>query len=138
MANQVFDSFKTGLLDGSVDLLTDTIKVLLLSGANDTVTTSASSLSYVLSSDVNETSGIGYTAGGQTINNMVVSSTSDSIFIDADDVTWSSSTITAGGAIVYKDSDIPLFYVDFAANRSSYNGNFTIQWLDDGILEVES
>ncbi len=97
--------------------------------------------------DVNtyEVSGAtGYTAGGITLSSKT--STYDSannvIILDAADVTWSSSTITARYAVVYDDSPAtngtkPLIgYVDFGSDQSSTNGNFTITWDATGIVRI--
>jgi hypothetical protein len=53
--------------------------------------------------------------------------------VDAADVSWASSTITARYGVVYKDSGTdgtsPLLYlVDFGADFSSSNGTFQITW----------
>ncbi len=63
------------------------------------------------------------------------------IWLDAADVTWASSTITARYAAIYKDTGSaatsPLMgWVDFGQDESSSNGNFTIQWSPNGILRA--
>lgn len=126
-------------MNGSIDLDTDTIKVMLVTSA------------YTPDQDVhdykdditNEVSGTGYTAGGATLANKTVTqdNTDNEGVFDADDVTWSSSTITARGAVLYKDtgtaSTSPLIcYFDFGSDKSSSNGNFTIQWNAEGIINL--
>jgi len=49
----------------------------------------------------NEVTGSGYTAGGATLTNEGVSLSSTTAFVDFADVTFSSSTITANGALIY-------------------------------------
>ena len=61
--------------------------------------------------------------------------------IDAADVTWATSTITARYAIIYKStgtaSTSPLIaYVDFGADVISSAGNFTITWDAAGLLTL--
>jgi len=62
--------------------------------------------------------------------------------LDAADVTWSSSTITARYAVLYNDSGASnaskalIGYVDFGSNQSSTNGNFTITWDATGIVRI--
>jgi hypothetical protein len=61
MANVIYNSFNRDLMNGSVDLDTDTIKVML-----NTSTYVADQDVHAKRSDVtNEVTGTGYTAGGQ-------------------------------------------------------------------------
>src|SRR5262245_18476264 len=92
----------------------------------------------------NEVSGTGYTAGGAASANKTVSAdnTDDEGVFDADDLTWASSTITARGAVLYKSrggaasADELLLSFDFGSDKISSNGNFTIQWDAEGILNL--
>lgn len=153
MANFVYDKLKAGLIDGSINLTTDTIKVLLVQEINPTIVVSAAMVgdtmdtSYAGSSatPLTETSGVGYTAGGKTLTGTSATSAVENglnvTYFDADDVNWSSSTITAGGVLLYKDaspytSGTPLAYLDFSANRVSSNGDFQLIWNSTGILEL--
>jgi hypothetical protein len=139
MADVIYNSFKQKIMDGSIDLNTDTIKVALVTS------------SYTPSQDnhedfadvTNEVSGTGYTAGGQTLTNLTVSkdNTNNKSIFDADDVLWTNSTITARGAVVYKDSGTPstswlIIYLDFTTDKSSSASDFEIQWGTEGILNL--
>ena len=69
-------------------------------------------------------------------------SATNTIVLDADDQTWTSSTITARYAVVYDatpatNATKPLIgYVDFGSDQSSSNGNFTITWDATGIVRI--
>jgi hypothetical protein len=100
--------------------------------------------------------GGGYTIGGLELLNK--SFTADTVdregVFDADDVTWSSSTITASGAIIYVSGynsgettastarndptaigkSFLVAFVDFGGNQSSSNGTFRISWNSEGII----
>ncbi len=74
-------------------------------------------------------------------NQNAIGTTDDEGVFDADDVTWSTSTITARGAIVYKSTgtaanDLLICYFDFGADKSSSAGNFTITWNAEGIVNL--
>jgi len=139
MANVIYNAFKKNIMNGSIDLDSDTIKVMLVTSS---YTPDQDNHDY--KDDVtNEVSGTGYTAGGATLANKSVTqdNTNDKGVFDADDVTWSNSTITARGAVLYKDtgdaSTSPLIcYFDFGEDKSSSSGDFTIQWNADGILNL--
>ena len=139
MANVIYNSFKQKIMDGSIDLDTDTIRVALV-----TSTYTPDQDAHEDYADItNEVVGTGYTAEGAALANKAVTkdNTDNEGVFDADNVTWASSTITARGAIVYKDSDTAttswfIAYFDFTSDQSSNNGNFTITWNAEGIVNL--
>ena len=141
MASKLYGQFLSQALNKEIDWDTDTIKVALLTNA---YTPDQDSHNYLDDVVANEVSGTGYTAGGYTLANKTntYNSGSNVIVLDADDVTWSSSTITARYAVVYDASPAtnatrPLIgYVDFGSDQSSSNGNFTITWDATGIVRI--
>jgi hypothetical protein len=139
MADIIFNSFKRDIMNGGIDLDTDTIKVALVTSAYTPNQDTHDNFDDV----TNEVSGTGYTAGGQALANKAVTAdnTDNEGVFDADDVTWGSSTITARGAVVYKDTGTPstsklICYIDFGSDKVSSNGNFTIAWNAEGILNL--
>jgi hypothetical protein len=124
------------LTNKEIDFVTDTIKVLL---ATSSYTPDQDAHDY--KNDVtNEVSGTGYTAGGATLANKTEAYTAGTNVhkLDADDVLWPSSTITARYAVLYLDTGTPstsplIGYVDFGADVSSTAGNFQITWSAAGI-----
>lgn len=143
MANVVTNIFKKTSMEPGIDLTTaETLKVALL---GDFFTTSAAQLPDVLtfSGDVQdnwEISGTNYVADGITLSGASVSGdygVNDRSVFDADDVTWSSATITAYGAVIYRISDsMPICFIDFGAAKISTDGDFTIQWNANGIINL--
>lgn len=141
MASKLYGQFISQALNKEIDWDTDTIKVALLSNA---YTPDQDAHNYFDDVVANEVTGTGYTAGGNTLANKTNSynSATNVITLDADDTTWSSSTITARYAVVYDASPAtnatrPLIgYVDFGSDQSSSNGNFTITWDATGIVRV--
>lgn len=120
---------------GEVDLDSDTLKVALL---GDTYTFSQTHEGF---SDVSaqEVSGDGYVTGGEALSNVTVTVDEGNVHstLDADDVAWENSTITARYAVIYDDdaaNDTLLVFIDFGEEQVSANGPFTIQWDASGIL----
>lgn len=79
-----------------------------------------------------ETSGTGYTAGGEVLAGKAVTQddTDDEGVFDATDLTWAASTITARFAIIYDNTLVTkdlICAIDFSSDQSSSSGNFTIQ-----------
>jgi hypothetical protein len=139
MANVIYNSFKQKIMDGSIDLDTDTIKVALVTSSYTPDQDNHEDYADI----TNEVVGTGYTAGGATLANAAVTkdNTDNEGVFDADNVTWSSSTITARGAIIYKDSGVDatswfIAYLDFTTDKTSTSGNFTIQWNSEGIVNL--
>ena len=137
MADTIYNRFFANLMNKEVDLEADTIKVALLTSSY-TINKDHNTWSDV---SANEVSGTGYTAGGATLANKSVTQddTNDQATFDADNVTWSSSTITARYAVLYdstltNDDLIAIF--DFGSDKSSSNGDFTLQFSSDGILSL--
>src|SRR6185295_325987 len=130
MASVIYNSFKKKIMDGSIDLDTDTIKVALVTSSY----TPDQDAHDFFDDVTNEVAGTGYTAGGASLANKAVTAdnTDNEGVFDADDVTWSSSTITARGAVLYKSrggassADELICYIDFGSDKSSSAGNFTL------------
>jgi len=117
-------SFKKEILLGEHDLDTDTLKLALY--------TSAASLSdgtteYTTSG---ETAGTGYSAGGIALTGIDVTTDSSVAVVSITDAVVSTATITARGALIYNSTqaDKAVAVFDFGADKSSSNGNFTIQF----------
>ena len=78
----------------------------------------------------NETTGTNYTAGGNSLTNVTPTSSGTTAFTDFADTTFSTSTITARGALIYNStqSDKAVAVLDFGSDKSSSSGDFTIQF----------
>lgn len=126
-------------LNKEIDYDTDTIKVMLCTSAY----TPDQDAHIYKSSVTNEVSGTGYTAGGATLASKTITygSSTNTITLDAADVTWSSSSITARYAVIYDSTGTDatsalIGYVDFGADVTSSGGDFTITWDSAGIATI--
>ena len=119
-------SFKKELLEGKHNFLNsggDTFKIALYTSS---ASLAASTTAYTTS---NEVSGTNYTAKGNTLTNVDPSSSGTTALTDFADTTWSSSTITARGAMIFNDSasgDPSVIVLDFGSDKSSSSGDFKI------------
>jgi hypothetical protein len=139
MASLIYNKGKTEILNGGIDLLNDTIKVALVESSY-----TPNKDNHDFFNDItDEVSGTGYTAGGEVLSNKSVEqdNTNERAEFDADDTVWVTSTITARAAILYKfiDDENPstnplIAYIDFGADYSTINEDFTIEWDSEGIL----
>ena len=80
----------------------------------------------------NEASGTGYSAGGAALTNVTPTTSSTTALTDFADVTWSSSSITARGAVIYNSSTAAgsanraVLVLNFSEDKASSSGDFTI------------
>jgi hypothetical protein len=101
----------------------DTFKIALYTNS---ASFDASTTAYTAT---NEVSGTGYSAGGNTLTRVDPTTSGTTAFTDFADTTWSSSTITARGALIYNDSaagNPAVVVLDFGSDKTSTNGDFTV------------
>ena len=120
-------SFKQELLEAVHNFKNsggDTFKIALYTSS---ASLGAGTTAYTTS---NEVSGTGYTAGGNTLTRVDPSSSGTTALTDFANSTWSSSTITARGALIYNDtdSDKAVAVLDFGADKVSSGGDFTVSF----------
>ena len=125
-------SFKDELLEGVHDFRSsggDDFKLALYSSA---ATLSATTTSYTVSNEV-ANSGT-YAAGGGTLTNVTPTTTGTTAFTDFDDISFTSATINARGALIYNSTPTHTYtnpsvvVLDFGGDKISTSGTFTIQF----------
>ena len=129
MASIIYNSLLRDLCTGAVDLDTDTFKCILVTSSY------AASKSHDKRDDItNEVVGSGYTAGGNAAAATVAAVNNSSNLQDTTWVitAWTTSTITARGAVIYKarggasSADELVGYLDFITDQASSGGTFTV------------
>jgi hypothetical protein len=133
-------SFKKELMEAKHNFLNsggNTFKIALYTSS---ATLSAATTAY---SATNEVSGTNYTAAGNTLTRVDPASSGTTAYTDFADTTWSSSTITARGAVVYNDSasgDPSVIFLNFGSDKTSTAGDFTITFptadASDAIIRI--
>lgn len=141
MASFVYNNYKARMLGlgTMVDLDGDTIKLALTSSSY----TPDQDAHDFFDDVTNEVSASGtYSAGGATLSVTLSQDNTDNEGVfDATDVSFTSATITARYAVIYKSTGVsstsPLVcLIDFGSNVSSTSGTFTITFASEGILNV--
>jgi len=123
--NFICNSFKQELLVATHNFTAstgDTFKLALYTSA---ATLTASTTVY---SATNETSGTNYTAGGAALTSITPALSGSTAVCDFNDLTFSSVSITARGALIYNSSktDKAVAVLDFGSDKTASAGNFTI------------
>jgi hypothetical protein len=129
-------SFKVEILDGihafgsAVIRATAAPDVFKLALYTSSATLGAATTAYTTSDEVSS-SGTNYTAGGLTLTiSQAPTSTGTTAWLDFDDLTFPSATLTARGALIYNatQSNKAVAVLDFGSDKTSTAGNFTIQF----------
>lgn len=132
MASLIYNHCLDNLARGTIDFDTDTFKVMLVTS---TYTPNKDTHEF-RSSVTNEVSASGsYAAGGGTSTVTVTKDdTNDRPDVSFGNVSFTSATITARAAVIYKSrggassADELVAYVDFTTDQSSTNGTFTVSF----------
>jgi len=125
-------SFKDQILEAVHDFRTsggDVFKLALYSSA---ATLDATTTAYTSSNEV-ANSGT-YAAGGGSLTNISPTTTGTTAFTDFDDISFTSATIHARGALIYNSTPTHTYtnpsvvVLDFGGDKISTSGTFTIQF----------
>ena len=125
--NFMCTSFKVELMRGVHNFTTTTGNTFKLAMYDNSASFTAATTAYTATNEV-ATSG-SYSAGGGTLTNVTPTSSSTTAFTDFADLSFTSATITAFGAMIYNDSaagDPSVCILDFGGSKSSSAGTFTI------------
>jgi len=115
-------SFKQDILLGVHDLDTDTLKIALYLATADL---NAATTVYTVTG---ETSGAGYTAGGNTLTGVTVLTSGTTAYVDFANSVWTSASFTARGALIYNasKSNKAIAVLDFGSDKTTTT-TFTVQ-----------
>jgi len=124
-------SFKVELLNGIHAFGTTVVRgattadTMYMALYTSSATLDATTTAY---SATNEVSGTGYVAGGQALTTVAPTSSGTTAYLDFNDETWTPSTITARGALIYNStqSNKSVAVLDFGSDKTSTAGDFTV------------
>ena len=122
--NYLCTSFKKEVLEGLHDFNVGANTYKLALYDNNASFTAATTV-YTAT---NEVSGTGYSAGGGTLTNIDPTTSGTTAFIDFANLTFSTATITARGALIYNSTNgnRTVCVLDFGSDKTSTAGDFTI------------
>jgi len=125
--NFMCTSFKVELMRGVHNFTTSTGNTFKLALYNNSASFTAATTAYTSSNEVANSGS--YVAGGGALTNVTPSSTGTTAFTDFADLSFTSATITAFGALIYNDTaagDPSVCVLDFGGAKTSTSGTFTI------------
>lgn len=121
-------SFKVEILKGVHNFTASTGNTFKLALYTSSASLDAATTAYTTS---NEVSGTGYTAKGGTLTSVTPVASSTTAVGDFADLTFSSASITANGAMIFNETatgDPSVLILAFGGDKSSSAGDFTIQF----------
>ena len=130
ITSAICTSFKVELLKGVHNFTAttgDTFKIALY---DSDATLGASTTAFSTSEEITNTSGTAYTAGGAALTSVTPTSSGTTAFCDFADVSYTSASFTANGALIYNssDSNAAVCAIAFGSDKTATNGTFTIQF----------
>ena len=130
ITSAICTSFKVELLKGVHDFTAttgDTFKIALY---DSDATLGASTTAFSTSEEITNTSGTAYTSGGATLTSVTPVASSTTAVCDFADVSYTSASFTANGALIYNssDSNAAVCAIAFGSDKTATNGTFTIQF----------
>ena len=130
ITSAICTSFKVELLKGVHNFTAttgDTYKIALY---DSDATLGAGTTAFSTSEEITNTSGSAYTSGGATLTSVTPVADSTTAVCDFADVSFSSASFTANGALIYNSSESnkAVAAIAFGSDKTATNGTFTIQF----------
>ena len=130
ITSAICTSFKQEILVGTHNFTAtsgDTFKIALYTSS---ATLGAGTTAYSTSNEITNSSGTAYTAGGATLTSVTPTTSGTTAICDFSDVSYTSASFTANGALIYNDdqSDKAVAVIAFGGDKTVTSGTFTIQF----------
>jgi hypothetical protein len=125
--NFMCTSFKVELMKAVHNFTTGTGNTFKLALYDNSASFTAATTAYTATNEVAASGS--YSAGGGALTNVTPTSSGTTAFTDFADLSFTSATITAYGAMIYNDSaagDPSVCILDFGGAKTSTAGTFTI------------
>jgi hypothetical protein len=125
--NFMCTSFKQEILQGVHNFTTSTGDSFKLALYTNSASFTAATTAYTASNEVGNSGS--YAAGGGTLTNVTPTTSGTTAFADFADITFTSATITARGALIYNDTaagDPTVVVLDFGSDKTSTAGDFQV------------
>ena len=124
--NFMCTSFKSELMTATHNF-TNGANVFKLALYTNSASFTAATTAYTATNEVSNSGS--YSAGGGALTNVTPTTSGTTAFTDFNDLTFTSASITARGALIYNDTasgDPTVVVLDFGADKTSTSGDFQI------------
>jgi len=130
ITSAICTSFKQELLVGTHNFTATTGNTFKIALYTSDATLGAGTTAFTSSNEITNTSGTAYTSGGATLTSVTPTTDSTTAVCDFADVSFTSASFTANGALIYNDtqSDKAVAVIAFGGDKTVSSGTFTIQF----------
>ena len=130
ITSAICTSFKQELLVGTHNFTATTGNTFKIALYTSSATLGAGTTAFSSSNEITNTSGTAYTSGGATLTSVTPTTDSTTAVCDFADVSFTSASFTANGALIYNDdqSDKAVAVIAFGGDKTVSSGTFTIQF----------
>ena len=130
ITSAICTSFKVEVLKGVHNFTATTGNTFKIALYDSDATLGASTTAFSTSEEITNTSGTAYTSGGATLTSVTPVASSTTAVCDFADVSYSSASFTANGALIYNSSasNVAVCAIAFGFDKTATNGTFTIQF----------
>ena len=135
ISSAICNSFKQEILVGTHNFTASSGNAFKLALYQSDASLGAATTAYSTSEEITNTSGTAYTAGGATLTRSGVGLTGTTAFTDFSDVTYSSASFTANGAMIYNtttgtgsSTTDSVAIIAFGGDKTASNGTFKIEF----------
>mgnify|MGYP003112619586 CR=1 FL=1 len=130
ITSAICNSFKQELLVGTHNFTATTGNTFKIALYTSSATLGAGTTAFSTSNEITNSSGTAYTSGGATLTSVTPTLDSSTAVCDFNDVSFTSASFTANGALIYNDtqSDKAVAVIAFGGDKTVSSGTFTIQF----------
>jgi hypothetical protein len=130
ITSAICTSFKQEILVGTHNFTATTGNTFKIALFTSDASLGASTTAYSTSNEITNSSGTAYTAGGATLTSVTPTTSGTTALCDFSDVSYTSASFTANGALIYNDtqSDKAVAVIAFGGDKTVSSGTFTIQF----------
>jgi hypothetical protein len=130
ITSAICTSFKQELLVGTHNFTAssgDTFKIALYTSS---ASLGAATTAFSTTNEISNTSGSAYSSGGATLTSVTPTTDGTTALCDFSDVSFTSASFTANGALIYNSSQSnkAVAVIAFGADKTVTSGTFTIQF----------
>ena len=131
ITSAICTSFKQEILVGTHNFTATSGNTFKIALYTSSATLGAGTTAFSSSNEITNSSGTAYTAGGATLTSVTPAASSTTAVCDFADVSYTSASFTANGALIYNDSasgDPACAVIAFGSDKTVTSGTFTIKF----------